>query len=101
MWNYLRVRGEYLMGEIRNQEDLELPPRTRRIPTKNFLYSLSMRTTSAYAENTAKCDWSRGFTGNYLRVRGEYPKNAVTCANAPELPPRTRRIPIRGTFLRD
>ena len=51
-WNYLRVRGEYLMGEIRNQEDLELPPRARRIQTYGTPHDSYQGTTSACAENT-------------------------------------------------
>ena len=33
-------------------------------------------------------------TGNYLRVRGEYPYSAISAASTAELPPRTRRIPL-------
>ena len=33
--------------------DEELPPRTRRIRTRNILHSLGSGTTSAYAENTS------------------------------------------------
>ena len=31
-WNYLRVRGEYVGRLRRAMDDLELPPRARRIP---------------------------------------------------------------------
>ena len=50
--NYLRVRGEYGRRHLRLLEQLELPPRTRRI-LKNFLANvIAQGTTSAYAENT-------------------------------------------------
>ena len=31
LWNYLRVRGEYGEIRLRDIENLELPPRARRI----------------------------------------------------------------------
>ena len=46
------MRGEYLMGEIRNQEDLELPPRARRILMESLSVRMGIGTTSACAENT-------------------------------------------------
>ena len=50
--NYLRVRGEYLGVAVEGLIGPELPPRTRRIrPSLNGLVA-SLRTTSAYAENT-------------------------------------------------
>ena len=50
--NYLRVRGEYDDGLPNITAGQELPPRTRRIrPSLNGLVA-SLRTTSAYAENT-------------------------------------------------
>ena len=52
--NYLRVRGEYWSGGELAPEAVELPPRTRRIPKQ----------AAKALENM----------GNYLRVRGEYPK---------------------------
>ena len=62
------------MGEIRNQEDLELPPRARRIlDVFTFAYGV-IGTTSACAENTADAEVAAPELWNYLRVRGEYPK---------------------------
>ena len=111
--NYLRVRGEYTAGRLISDLILELPPRTRRIPTARnyrmgFVGTTSayaentegaaqsdavLGTTSAYAENTAPLVWESPLTWNYLRVRGEYADALGDEAPAKELPPRTRRIP--------
>ena len=34
-WNYLRVRGEYIMFENTIIDIMELPPRARRIPSED------------------------------------------------------------------
>ena len=52
MRNYLRVRGEYKSTIKAPRCDLELPPRTRRIPWVGVSKWVSLGTTSAYAENT-------------------------------------------------
>ena len=52
-WNYLRVRGEYLV--------------------KTGMRFVNLGTTSACAENTASPIGCPQSSGNYLRVRGEYP----------------------------
>ena len=94
LWNYLRVRGEYVWPEAKNTLNKELPPRTRRIH-KNSAYQLTIwGTTSAYAENTVV--WLRSQPGdwNYLRVRGEYRHPRFRETINLELPPRTRRIQI-------
>ena len=74
IWNYLRVRGEYgrLLSSVGSL--LELPPRARRILPPAVLDALGGGTTSACAENTDLVDRLEGAIGNYLRVRGEYPK---------------------------
>ena len=95
-WNYLRVRGEYLMGEIRNQEDLELPPRARRIRGDIVQGFHAGGTTSACAENTAGCAGAGSGGRNYLRVRGEYLDCSSAATWSAELPPRARRIPLNG-----
>ncbi len=75
----------------------ELPPRARRIPFFNLGYWHDLGTTSACAENTpvfakvALSDW------NYLRVRGEYSSQITGTITLMELPPRARRIPVRGS----
>ena len=51
-WNYLRVRGEYAMDKARLVEELELPPRARRIHMITKGNELTQGTTSACAENT-------------------------------------------------
>ena len=72
VWNYLRVRGEYLSFWRGLFCESELPPRARRIHGWLGLRSARKGTTSACAENTnrrmAPCRHPR----NYLRVRGEY-----------------------------
>ena len=52
--NYLRVRGEYHLYSIFLLENLELPPRARRIPHHPAPGHCQIGTTSACAENTAK-----------------------------------------------
>ena len=54
MWNYLRVRGEYIRLKIKAQPRAELPPRARRIPQRFIFPAFPQGTTSACAENTAK-----------------------------------------------
>ena len=70
----------------------ELPPRTRRIPIFGDKRSFYGGTTSAYAENTLDITAQDEFAGNYLRVRGEYPRTGKVRRTLWELPPRTRRI---------
>ena len=53
---------------------LELPPRARRIRNLPIPNSVTFGTTSACAENTDLVAIVGGAVGNYLRVRGEYPK---------------------------
>ena len=72
--NYLRVRGEYAILDIRVAYHSELPPRARRILTNTLPTAKKLGTTSACAENTNQ-GLGHGHRGwNYLRVRGEYPK---------------------------
>ena len=71
-WNYLRVRGEYILLSYPLRQRKELPPRARRI-----LFAANVRndqngTTSACAENTVSAGRVAPNRGNYLRVRGEY-----------------------------
>ena len=74
--NYLRVRGEYSWEFSTSVSKMELPPRARRIlPHKNIVL-INPGTTSACAENTAWVYASCGIIWNYLRVRGEYLRNA-------------------------
>ena len=72
--NYLRVRGEYIPMVTILMRFLELPPRARRIPLKTHLGAKEIGTTSACAENTNINAGKGVATGNYLRVRGEYPR---------------------------
>ena len=51
-WNYLRVRGEYILSTIKSSSFEELPPRTRRIRQDPVGAVVKLV--------------------NYLRVRGEY-----------------------------
>ena len=91
-WNYLRVRGEYMLQIRVRVVDKELPPRARRIPSGVFCPSSGLGTTSACAENTPTSSITADRTGNYLRVRGEYVITTILSRSAPELPPRARRI---------
>ena len=50
--NYLRVRGEYRMTQLRARTRWELPPRARRILIQGTNRALHNGTTSACAENT-------------------------------------------------
>ena len=71
-WNYLRVRGEYLLRRGCGGHGWELPPRARRILIRTDSIMILGGTTSACAENTSNHDLRRLNRGNYLRVRGEY-----------------------------
>ena len=71
-WNYLRVRGEYILLFDNTIPAVELPPRARRIPLICSGVSFLLGTTSACAENTKQRLFSKRMLGNYLRVRGEY-----------------------------
>ena len=70
----------------------ELPPRARRIPSKPLAVAHLHGTTSACAENTHGRRVAPPGDWNYLRVRGEYNKEAKPCLRTVELPPRARRI---------
>ena len=72
----------------------ELPPRARRIQETGRPPRRSSGTTSACAENTIGGDYLENFSGNYLRVRGEYRGNGWSLGISVELPPRARRIPV-------
>ena len=70
----------------------ELPPRARRIQPDSNEFGALWGTTSACAENTRNHPHPSPQSGNYLRVRGEYPHSAVVPIRWVELPPRARRI---------
>ena len=72
--NYLRVRGEYAGPALTAGVLGELPPRARRILIADHGHNNLNGTTSACAENTVGGFIRRQIHGNYLRVRGEYPK---------------------------
>ena len=91
-WNYLRVRGEYLIILTMMRAMFELPPRTRRILLPTLNKRIEQGTTSAYAENTALTHHKTNRLRNYLRVRGEYRSEITASMPYRELPPRTRRI---------
>ena len=91
-WNYLRVRGEYLIHSRVFERPQELPPRARRIPWGSGGGFGLGGTTSACAENTALAEPSIPRVRNYLRVRGEYVDRLWGSFIGVELPPRARRI---------
>ena len=91
-WNYLRVRGEYVMMLARRSWILELPPRARRILNASRDLPRACGTTSACAENTARSHRHGSPKRNYLRVRGEYITSGDRPPTVTELPPRARRI---------
>ena len=72
--NYLRVRGEYRVTLDSISDAEELPPRARRIHGLDLDPGVILGTTSACAENTFIPNMDSLWCGNYLRVRGEYPK---------------------------
>ena len=72
--NYLRVRGEYPWRKNAPCSTSELPPRARRILNSMQAIQAYQGTTSACAENTVYDEAYNLTDGNYLRVRGEYPK---------------------------
>ena len=90
--NYLRVRGEYSMPRGRGSRHQELPPRARRILVEQSWRDCCLGTTSACAENTPFSSAPPKPSGNYLRVRGEYPRGLGQDQGNWELPPRARRI---------
>ena len=69
------MRGEYLGGGVLGHKQAELPPRARRILSGRCTISKPSGTTSACAENTYQVCSHTYANGNYLRVRGEYPKS--------------------------
>ena len=91
-WNYLRVRGEYVIFHCAISISKELPPRARRILTHGVHHPHTRGTTSACAENTLDRPPVIHRPRNYLRVRGEYRVSPVRGCSQVELPPRTRRI---------
>ena len=89
--NYLRIRGEESVQSYSGGQPLELPPHTRR--RGSILYSRvnSSGTTSAYAEKSQEVDTTSTDDGNYLRIRGEEPRQRQYPPLERELPPHTRR----------
>ena len=79
----------------------ELPPRTRRIRLADIDFTQAEGTTSAHAENTFFAPIDAKKTRNYLRARGEYATTVGAVMKILELPPRTRRIPVDCTSVRD
>ena len=77
---------------------MELPPRARRILLTSGFNLHRSGTTSACAENTNFVKWVAPVQRNYLRVRGEYHTPSVPHQSPWELPPRARRILVRGFF---
>ena len=94
--NYLRVRGEYQIRKNVRCPASELPPRARRILGDKAMGLHPGGTTSACAENTVTIRVEGFQHGNYLRVRGEYGHHQGRGLPAWELPPRARRIHVRG-----
>ena len=92
IWNYLRVRGEYVPDWAVATPLVELPPRTRRIPAWLLFGAPRCGTTSAHAENTRSFETLQLLPWNYLRARGEYTRLSTGITGVRELPPRTRRI---------
>ena len=90
--NYLRVRGEYFSPRVWSSQRAELPPRARRIPNGDPVFTSIFGTTSACAENTGSRPNANANLRNYLRVRGEYAGPALIACVLGELPPRARRI---------
>ena len=90
--NYLRVRGEYLPSRHNCINNMELPPRARRILGDAISKGWENGTTSACAENTGGRLLSCIRPWNYLRVRGEYVFKGLSLGKKLELPPRARRI---------
>ena len=50
--NYLRVRGKYNPARSTSQSEMELPPRARKIQSRQVNIPIGNGTTSACAENT-------------------------------------------------
>ena len=92
IWNYLRVRGEYVFKSSGLSQATELPPRARRIPHPQARSQTLIGTTSACAENTSRGQAPADICWNYLRVRGEYLRTSFRVFCTVELPPRARRI---------
>ena len=88
------MRGEYGEIRLRDIENLELPPRARRIRYISPARADWMGTTSACAENTRNRAPPASQHRNYLRVRGEYNRRRLSRKLLSELPPRARRIPL-------
>ena len=97
VWNYLRVRGEYMRSPQRGSQPSELPPRARRIHRHHPHSIRNHGTTSACAENTFTYIDDGIKPRNYLRVRGEYDRLHPSPVPTAELPPRARRIHLHVT----
>ena len=86
------MRGEYPPPAWVGEDTEELPPRARRILPAFTNGVTHDGTTSACAENTKALVFLHPSDRNYLRVRGEYPRESCRLTSAWELPPRARRI---------
>ena len=77
---------------------MELPPRARRIHHQWRRRTRHRGTTSACAENTHPPRLLSRSHRNYLRVRGEYALRRDMPLEQWELPPRARRIHVKGFY---
>ena len=93
------MRGEYSISDAELLEQLELPPRARRILRFNPNHIWVRGTTSACAENTRVKRPDGDVYRNYLRVRGEYTCDLPAVIGCGELPPRARRILLLDTSV--
>ena len=92
LWNYLRMRGEYIDMDLFRTRVQELPPHARRIRPRRPCCPHPAGTTSACAENTTLLAIRPFKLRNYLRMRGEYTCGTTRMMTYGELPPHARRI---------
>ena len=72
IWDYPRIRGEYLRSSKYTAVSLGLPPHTRGIQVHLRFFLLPSGITPAYAGNTFAVECELHFNRDYPRIRGEY-----------------------------
>ena len=94
VWNYPRLRGEYVFDPLVSVVSPELPPLARGIPSDSRAFHLEHGITPACARN-ASVQVPRFLSHRkYPRLRGEYVASPRLVNSAWELPPHARGIPV-------
>ena len=94
--DHLRLRGELLPDDLADHLGYGPPPPSRRAPSSRLTPRVTARTTSAFAESSARCSTMGHGLPDHLRLRGELDSGkSRKDALAGPPPPSRRARPMR------